>query len=414
MSIVFEAEDRNLSNAGLFVRGLAVLAVLTATVAAMIARSEGAFAPTVEVTALLVDVGDGLPKRSDVKYRGVLVGSVAEVVPATAGRPNEVRIDLVPAHASGIPATVTARVVPSNVFAVPSVQLIDNGPGPALTSGASISEDHSRASVQLQTSLTSLSRLVAAVGRPDSDPTVGILETVERATRGRGEDALLAASQLDRIVRAFNAEADSGAESSLLVDLADAVTGLQQSTPDLLSALHSAVGPMRSVAEQRQRLADLLTGSIATTTTVGGALNNRTDTLIDLNSRLGPVLGVLAAGSDNFVQMTTSQTRVAHVFATDFWKAETQSGAAKVILELTPHKQYTRTDCPRYGELAGASCANGPAAGPSVIDSLDRSPGTEEQRRRFAELLGTPVETVDLAQLLGLAPPEADPTGEPR
>ena len=98
---------------------------------------------------------------------------------------------------------------------------------------------------------------------------------------------------------------------------------------------------------------------------------------------------------------------------TKCWR-DTQSGAAKVILELTPHKQYTRTDCPRYGELAGASCANGPAAGPSVIDSLERSPGTEEQRRRFAELLGMPVETVALAQLLGLAPPEADPTGEPR
>ncbi|WP_280239491.1 MlaD family protein [Nocardia abscessus] len=419
MSILFESDDRHLTNAGLFVRGVAVLAVVTAAAAAMIARSEGAFTPTVEVTALLVDVGDGLPKRSDVKYRGVLVGSVQEVVPAADGQPNKVRIHLVPEHSAGIPATVTARVVPSNVFAVPSIQLIDNGPGTAVTAGASIPEDHSRASVQLQTSLTALSRIVAAVGRPGSDPTVGIFETVERATRGRGEDALAAAAQLERVVRAYNAEATSGGELSLLTGLSEAVHGLQQSAPDLLAALHDAIGPLRSVAEQRLRLTQLLTGSIATTERVGTAMTNRTDTIIDLNSRMGPVLQILAAGSGNFVQMTTSQTRIARVFARDFWQADSQSGTAKVIIELTPHKQYTRTDCPRYGELAGASCENGPAGGPPVIGSTDPPLNTPEQRQRVAERLGLPPESVGLAELFGLTqqpladpgtPPVTDPT----
>ncbi|TCJ96575.1 MCE family protein [Nocardia alba] len=414
MSIVFESDDRHLNNTKLFVRGIAALAVVAATVAAMVARSEGAFTQTIEVTAMLVDVGDGLPKRSDVKYRGILVGSVQEVVAADRAHPNRVRIELTPEHAATIPATVTARVVPSNVFAVPSIQLIDNGPGPALRAGASIPEDHSRASVQLQTSLTALSRIVDAVGRPDGDPTVGILETVERATRGRGADALAAGTQLARIVRAYDAELSGSADTALLTGLSDAVLGLQESAPDLLAALHSAVTPLRSVAEQRIRLSELLTGGIATTTTVGTALNNRTDTVIDLNSRLGPVLQLLAAGSANFVQMTTSQTRIAQVFARDFWQPATQSGTAKVIVELTPHKQYTRTDCPRYGELAGASCANGPAAGPAVIGAADQPVNTLTQRDIVAESLGLPREAASLAELLGLTVPAQPPTGEPR
>ncbi|WP_109526011.1 MULTISPECIES: MlaD family protein [Nocardia] len=416
MTIIFESDDRHLSNAGLFVRGLAVLAVITATATAMIARSEGAFTDTVAVTAMLVDVGDGLPTRSDVKYRGVLVGSVREVVPAAGGGPNTVRIDLLPDHVAGIPSTVTARVVPSNVFAVPSVQLIDNGPGATLSDGASIPEDHSRASVQLQTSLTALSHIVAAVGRPDSDPTVGIFETLERATSGRGRDALAAATQLERIVRAYNAETTTDDEYSLLTGLSEAVHGLQQSAPDLLAALHEAVGPMRSVAQQRLRLAQLLTGADATTATVGTAMTNRTDTLIDLNSRMGPVLQILAAGSPNFVQMTTSQTRVARVFAHDFWNTDNQSGTAKVIVELTPHKQYTRTDCPRYGELAGASCENGPTAGPPVIGALDGPVSTAEQRQRLAERLGLPPESVGFAELFGLTgqePAAPGTTGAP-
>ncbi|MEV0685355.1 MCE family protein [Nocardia sp. NPDC050378] len=415
MSIVFESDDRHLSNAGLFVRGVAALAVVVATVAAMIARSEGAFAETVQVTALLVDVGDGLPKRSDVKYRGVLVGTVREVVPADGGHPNQVRLELIPEHAVGIPATVTARVVPSNVFAVPSIQLIDNGPGAALADGATIPEDNSRAGVQLQTSLTALSRIADAVGRPDSDPTVGILETVERATRGRGSDALAAATQLERIVRAYRAEMTGQDETaSLLTGLSEAVHGLQESAPDLLSALHDAVGPMRSVAEQRQRLTELLTGAITTTESVGTALTNRTDTIIDLNSRLGPVLHVFAAGSGNFVQMTTSQTRIAHVFVHDFWHPETQSGTAKVIVELTPHKQYTSTDCPRYGELAGASCATGPAAGPPVIGAADQPVTMLDRRAVLAETLGVAPEAVDLADLLGLNAPAPSAAGGPR
>ncbi|WP_063055709.1 MlaD family protein [Nocardia salmonicida] len=413
MSIVFESDDRHLSNTKLFVRGMAALTVVVATVAAMVARSEGAFAETVAVTAMLIDVGDGLPKRSDVKYHGVLVGTVQDVVASDGSHPNRVHIELIPEHAAAIPATVTARVVPSNVFAVPSVQLIDNGPGPALRPGASIPEDHSRASVQLQTSLTALSRIVDAVGRPDADPTVGILETVERATRGRGADALAAAAQLARIVRAYQGEL-SGDSPTLLTGLSEAVHGLQESAPDLLAALHSAVGPMRSVAEQRVRLTELLTGSIATTETVGTALNNRAETIIDLNSRLGPVLQILAAGSGNFVQMTTSQTRIAHVFAYDFWQPDTQTGTAKVIVELTPHKQYTRTDCPRYGELAGASCENGPAAGPPVIGAADQPVNTLDQREILAESLGLPKEAAPLAELFGLTVPAPPAAGEPR
>ncbi|MFC8043344.1 MlaD family protein [Nocardia sp. NPDC057353] len=403
MSIRFESDDRNLTNAGLFVRGVAVLAVLAATAAAMIARSEGAFARTVEVTAVLTDAGDGLPARSDVKYRGVLVGSVREVEPAAGGQTTAVHLDLLAEHASGIPATVTARVVPSNVFAVPSVQLIDNGPGPALTAGARIPEDRSRAGLQLQTSLTALSELAAAVGRPGNDPTVGILETLERATRGRGADALAAAGQLERIVRAYREEAEAAGETSLLLGLSDAVRGLQQSAPDLLTALHEAVTPLQTVAEQRAQLSALLTGGIGTTGTVGAALINRGDTLRGLTARLGPVLHVLAAGSDNFVQMTTSQTNVARVFTQEFWNADDQSGTAKVIVELTPHKQYTSTDCPRYGELAGPNCAAGPA-GPSVIDSLDAPVNGPEHRDRLTESLTLPPETGSLAELFGLAP----------
>ena len=112
---------------------LVVAALATAT---LLVKSTGRLDPYVRVVADLVNVGDGLPQRSDVKYHGVLVGVVDSVTPAADGNPNFVHIDLNPEYAQSIPAGVTARVVPSNVFAVSSVQLVDRGPGAAIRAGA--------------------------------------------------------------------------------------------------------------------------------------------------------------------------------------------------------------------------------------------------------------------------------------
>ena len=106
--------------------GLAVLVVAAIDHRGPAGQVQRASSTTyVRVVADLVNVGDGLPQKSDVKYHGVLVGAVDSVIPAANGDPNFVHIDLNPEYAGSIPAAVTARVVPSNVFAVSSVQLVD-------------------------------------------------------------------------------------------------------------------------------------------------------------------------------------------------------------------------------------------------------------------------------------------------
>ncbi|MBH0776355.1 MlaD family protein [Nocardia bovistercoris] len=401
MAIVFESDGRGLTTTKLVVRGVAFLVVAAALVAAGFARSQGAFEPRVRVTAIMADVGDGLPTKSDVKYRGVLVGTVVEVEPSTGGGPNRVRIDLEPDDASGIPATVTARVVPSNVFAVPSIQLVDNGAGPPLAAGAEIAEDRSLATVQLQTSLTALSRIAAAAGRSAGDPTVGILETVQRATSGRGPEAVRAGAQLERIVRAFSELTTPDGTDSTLAELSGALEGLRASAPDLLAAVNHAVVPMQSMAAQRARFAELVSGGLVTTTTVGTALTNRTDTILDMTSKMAPVLDVLAAGSQNFVQMTTSQRNISEKFSAEFWRADTQSATGKIIIELTPHKQYSRADCPRYGQLAAPSCVTGPE-GPAVLGTADGP--TTVPAADVDEPIGGATERVRIGEILGRAP----------
>ncbi|MGB0971339.1 MAG: MlaD family protein, partial [Mycobacterium sp.] len=185
-----DQDGRGPSDTQLLVAGIVVSLVIALTVGTLLMKSTGRLDKFVRVVADMVNVGDGLPKSSDVKYHGLLVGSVDTVVPAVDGQPNFVHINLKPRYAEDIPNNVTARVVPSNVFAVSSVQLVDpvtsgNTPGPGIESGAHIPEDANLSTVLFQTTISKLRDVLAAVGRGRGDDSLGILAAVGAATENR-------------------------------------------------------------------------------------------------------------------------------------------------------------------------------------------------------------------------------------
>jgi len=176
-----DQDGRGPTDRQLLIGGIVVSLVIALTIGTLLLKSTGRLDKYVRVVADLVNVGDGLPKHSDVKYHGLLVGSVSDLIPATHGDPNFVHIDLKPRYAKDIPATVTARVVPSNVFAVSSVQLVDNGPGAGIKNGAHIPEDSNLSTVLFQTTISKLRDVLAAVGRGRNDHSLGILAAVGAA-----------------------------------------------------------------------------------------------------------------------------------------------------------------------------------------------------------------------------------------
>ncbi|MBF6192399.1 MULTISPECIES: MlaD family protein [Nocardia] len=362
MSILFEKDGRGPSALALFVRGLVLVVLTVAVVSALLLKSTGRFDDKVEVTALLEQLGDGLPARSDVKFRGMLVGRVAEVAPSTG--PNRVRLLLDPAAAQRIPRTVTARVVPSNVFAVSSIQLVDNGPGPALPPHAEIRQDHSLSTVQLQTALTKLREIIAGTARIGASNTVGVLAAVATATDRRGADLVTAGARLERITKEFDALLTPDGGPPTLTLLADAVRELNASAPDLLDALHHAVTPMRTFAERNQQLVSLLSAGETTLSTVGDALDRRTDQIVTVADQMGPVLHIFGEGAPAFAPIVVRIKKLSDLWFTEFWNEDSPRGRGKFQFRFTPHTPYTRADCPRYGELAGPSCSTAPASVP--------------------------------------------------
>ena len=230
----FEPDGRGASDGQLLGFGLIVVALAAALTVGLVAKSTGRFDDHVAVVADLANVGDGLPQRSDVKYHGVLVGAVDDVVPATNGKLNYVHINLEPEYAKSIPSALTARVVPSNVFAVSSVQLVDSrsgAPGAAVRAGAHIPEDTRLPTVLFQTTISKLRDLLSASGRGRDDRSVGILAALAAATDHRRGTLLNSATQLNHLLDQLNSIVSTDAGPSTVTALIDATGGCRARRP---------------------------------------------------------------------------------------------------------------------------------------------------------------------------------------
>ena len=395
--------------------GVAVLVVASLITTTLLYKSTGRLNDYVRVVADLVNVGDGLPEKSDVKYHGVLVGAVNSVVPAAYGRPNYVRIDLKSDYAASIPAAVTARVVPSNIFAVSSVQLVDDksvtpaaGTFGAIRTGAHIPEDTRLPTVLFQTTISKLRNLLTATGRGREDRSVGIMAALAAATEHRRVALVEDGKKLDRLLDQLNSLVGPDTGPSTLSALVDATRGLEATAPDLLDALHQAVGPMQTFAETRGQLETLLSGVDRTLGTTHESLNHHIDQMVRIASDFTPVVGVLALKSGALLPAAIKADTMATRFMDEAWVPDAQMANGRVIVSFTPSYSYTRADCPRYGALKGPSCFTAPlvAVRPDLPEVL--LPQNYQPPKDLAPPPGTVIGAD--GNLVAVGPPVSNPT----
>jgi len=167
-------------------------------------------------------------------------------------------------------------------------------------------------------------------------------------------------AQLNRLVDQLNSIVSTDTGPSTVSALVAATHELQTTAPDLVDALHEAVGPLQTFAETRGQLATLLTGADHTLGTTYQSFDHHMDQLIRITTDLTPVLGVLAMKSNNFVPGISKLDNLANRFMDEVWLPGSAVGNMRAILSFTPTYPYTRADCPHYGELKGPSCFTAP------------------------------------------------------
>lgn len=426
MPLPADVTGRGPSTRSLAVRGLAALLAVAVVVTLLLLQYNGAFEDSFEATAMVSSVGDGLPVGSDVKHRGVLVGRVGEVhvQPAPQGVRHVIRLDLKPRYAQGIPASVKARIVPTNIFGAPSVDLaVSDQSTVPLARDATIMGDDSTEALQLQTALTKVRDVLSAVQPAKLNAA---LTSIAEALDGRGKQLGDLIGRLDGYVTALNPHAQ--AFQADLGKLADVLEGLQRNAPALLDTFDSVLGATRTLVEKQQQLAATLAGAEVTVDTVHGVLADSADRTIGLIRNGAGIVKTLAADGPSITRSFTNLGQAVKSLGSSF-SGPHGMFRLDLVISFSSYDPYTAADCPRYPGLAGPNCGkpvpaksqpsaqappvpslpntSGPLPGfplPSLFGGMVGPVGSPEEQARINEILGLPSGTNSAVGSLLLGP----------
>ncbi|MEV0464862.1 MCE family protein [Nocardia tengchongensis] len=385
--MILDPSGRGPTARQLTLAGLALLATVALLLYLLALRYNGRFEEKVAVTAVLTSTGDGLPGHADVKFRGMIVGRVEDVTVVAKGERQRAAIALKPVVANTIPANVAARVIPNNIFGVTAVELVDTAPTKdTLRAGATIPEDTSAATVQLQSTLNVLRTVLNNI---QPEKLGRVLSTLSAAL---DPSARVPGSTIERLDRWVTEVRGIEGVGDLLGNLGRAASALSQSAPDLVGTLAKSVTTARTLTEQRAALMNLLSTGGSAVDTVNGLFARNPDSGKFLVSGLNQLFGSLAQDPQAIPFAIANLNTALQRLQSTFTFGPKKQMVWRMDVTFTPFQQYTAADCPRYGELAGPRCG-----GASVPDSAPAQQFPQQQ----------------LPQWLGAAGPAPVPTTTP-
>ncbi|WP_067691171.1 MlaD family protein [Nocardia jejuensis] len=355
--------------------GIAVLSTVALLLLLLSMRYTGRFESKVPVVATLTSTGDGLPTNADVKFRGMVVGRVEAVDIVSKGESQRASLWLKPGIAQTIPANVTARVIPNNIFGVTAVELVDNGPtADTLRSGATIAEDTGATTVQLQTTLNVLRNVLNNI---QPEKLGRVLATLSAALDPSARVPGSTIERLDTWMTQIRGLPEMG---TLLGDLGRAATALSQSAPELVGVLSESVTTAKTLTEQRASLVALLTNGGSAIDTVNTLFAANPDSGKFLVSGLNDLFGSLAKDPQAIPFAISNLNTALHRLQSVFTFGPHRQMVWTMDVSFTPFQQYTAKDCPQYGAQAGPRCGTA-----SVADS---APAQEFPAAQLPQHLG--------------------------
>ncbi len=286
--------------------GLVFLAVLAGLLSLSVAAYKQVFTKVTLVTLDTDHTGAQLQLQSDVKLRGILVGTVRKIstynVPAAEGQQPETRarlkLALDPSKAKLIPVGSSALLLPKTLFGERYVALqVPNNLTPAkarpVRSGDTLSAG--RDAIQVEKVLTDLYPVLLALHPEDLKTTLTALAT---ALQGRGKQLGDNLASFNRYLLRFNPKVPTLADD--LDKLGQVASLYDDAAPDLLASLSNMQTTSRTISSRPQALDQLLTAATSTSNELDAFLNADGDYLIRLAASSAKILAVLAHFSPEY------------------------------------------------------------------------------------------------------------------
>lgn len=334
-----------------------------------------------EVVVHASRIGLQLPRRADVKIKGVIVGEVLDFRPTEDGA--DITVGLFRDRTAEVPSDVTASILPKTLFGEKYVSLIEpQGGSSARPIRAGDEIDRTQLSIEVEKVLGDLYPLLRAVQPADLNMT---LNAVATALEGRGEQLGESIETLDGYLTKLNPQlpaliddlrltakvsdtyADVLPEVATILRNTITTTGTLEGREDKLKALFNDVTKLSAVAERFTR--------------------DNGDNLVRLGDLASSQLEVLARYAPGYPCL------LGGIVGAGMLQAEAFRGfTLHIVLETIPNqpRAYGPQDAPVYGDQRGYYCGRLPSPPwsqsnpvthqPNFVDGIDEPTGKGTSR----------------------------------
>jgi phospholipid/cholesterol/gamma-HCH transport system substrate-binding protein len=367
--------------------GLAMIALIVALIGLSIAIYNKAFTPVVLVNLKTDSTGNQLVAMSDVKVRGLIVGSVRKI--SSSGDGATIQLALEPSKVDLIPQNVSAELLPKTLFGERYVALIPPAAAEApIKAGDTISQDHSKDAIELQQVLDDTLPLLQALRPAELSATLDALAT---ALRGRGAELGQTLQTADTYIKAINPDAPQLVSD--LSQLGKVALVYNQAAPELLSTLTNLQTTSATLVQNAANLQALLGAGISTSSELNSFLMANGSRLIDVSVQTKAASALLAEYAPVYNCLITGivsvQGKLTQAFA---------GGTLNITVLVDQNRgKYTPSELPKNPVGLGPNCYGlpNPPIPFTAIPSLDD--GTTQVGATTSGLSGTGVGGLSLA-----------------
>ncbi|WP_020668450.1 MCE family protein [Amycolatopsis nigrescens] len=332
--------------------GLALVVFVVGGVTLSIALYNKSFSSFVTVTLKAGNVGNQLIRQSDVKVRGLIVGSVQNISATVDGADLTLALD--PESAKLIPENVSARFLPKTLFGerFVSLEIPDGASGRTLRQGDVIPQDRTMPAVELDQALEHLMPVLQAVQPQKLSSTLTAIST---ALQGRGKPLGETLSELGQYVGELNPHLPQ--LQTNLRELAKFSDNLNAAAPDLVQSLDNLTTTTRTVVDQRGNLQNLYGDLTGASQDLQSFLHANSSNLIALADTARPTAELLAEYSPEYPCFLGQMSELVDKLNVVFGKGTDKPGL-HATLEVTANRgQYKPgVDDPQYQDKRGPRC----------------------------------------------------------
>jgi virulence factor Mce-like protein len=318
--------------------GVLFLVVVASLITLSIAIYNKAFTTTVEVTLRADHTGNQLLIDSDVKERGIIVGSVKSVT--SKGDGAIVNLALDPSRVHDIPSNVSAQILPKTLFGEQYVALIyPNAPAPHIKAGDVIPQDRSKGALETEKVLGDILPLLTAVQPAELNAT---LTALAQALHNRGDKLGATLVNFDSYLKQINPHAKQLVDD--FAKLGQVALEYNSLAPDIFSTLQNLQVSAKTLIARQAGLDHLLTSGTDASQVFGSFLNANEQRIIAVTGQTTKIYTLLNEYSPEFSCLFAGVNNLYNLEATTIYDHRIHLGVTIDANNLGAYKKNSKVD----------------------------------------------------------------------